>query len=333
MIGPRLSGTSAILDGTPRVWPNSLELTSARQAEETVDRLAAEGAEAFKVYNNLTVETYRAIVERARHHDKAVVGHAPRAVGARGATEAGQKSLEHLDGIAEECAGDAAAQTRGDGADTRARRTMLIDTYDARRCESLSALFVRNGTWQVPTLILHRGRLLAFEASRMRAPELAYASASEYDAWAAMHARNVQNVTGDASIPAFRRKVLSHLLQITADMHRAGVGILAGTDLGNPWVVAGFSLHDELALFVEAGMTPLEALQTATVNPARYLNRTDSLGAIEAGKLADFVLLAANPLTDIANTKTIRAVVTNGRYLDRQALDALLAKARVRQER
>jgi imidazolonepropionase-like amidohydrolase len=100
---------------------------------------------------------------------------------------------------------------------------------------------------------------------------------------------------------------------------------LAGTDLGNPFVIAGFSLHEELALFVEAGMTPLNALRTATINPARYMGATDRLGGVEAGKLADFVLLDGSPLADIRNTTRISAVVANGRHLDRNALDALLA--------
>jgi imidazolonepropionase-like amidohydrolase len=108
-------------------------------------------------------------------------------------------------------------------------------------------------------------------------------------------------------------------------MQRAGVGLLAGTDTHNPYVLPGFSLHDELALLVEAGLSPLEALQAATLNPARFLKMTDSLGTIAPGKLADFVLLDANPLADIHNTTKIRAVVANGRYLDRAALDAVLA--------
>jgi imidazolonepropionase-like amidohydrolase len=110
-------------------------------------------------------------------------------------------------------------------------------------------------------------------------------------------------------------------------MQRAGVPILAGTDEGDPYVFAGFSLHDELALLVQAGLTPLEALRTATLNPAAFLKATDSLGTIEPGKLADLVLLEGDPLANIRNTAKVRAVVANGRYLDRGALDALLATA------
>jgi imidazolonepropionase-like amidohydrolase len=127
-----------------------------------------------------------------------------------------------------------------------------------------------------------------------------------------------------------RRRRFQKFLDIVAAMQRADVPILAGTDVGNPWLVAGFSLHDELALFVHAGVTPLAALQAATINAARYLGALDSLGTIAEGKIADLVLLDANPLDDIRNTRRIRAVIVDGRFLTRAALDSLLATVRVR---
>jgi imidazolonepropionase-like amidohydrolase len=109
-------------------------------------------------------------------------------------------------------------------------------------------------------------------------------------------------------------------------MHRAGVPLLAGTDAPNPYVYPGFSLHEELELLVQAGLSPLEALQTATVNPAKFLGKERELGTIEKGKLADLVLLDANPVEDISNTQRISAVVVNGRYLPRERIQALLAE-------
>jgi imidazolonepropionase-like amidohydrolase len=110
-----------------------------------------------------------------------------------------------------------------------------------------------------------------------------------------------------------------------AQANRAGVPLLAGTDLGNPFIFAGFSLHDELELFVQAGLTPLEALKTATVNPAKYLGMSDSLGTIEKGKIADLVVLEANPPESISNTQKIAAVVANGRYLPKEILMKMLS--------
>jgi imidazolonepropionase-like amidohydrolase len=115
---------------------------------------------------------------------------------------------------------------------------------------------------------------------------------------------------------------------LTGQINHAGVPILAGTDCPNPYVYPGFSLHDELGLLVHAGLTPAEALRTATINPARFLGLTDSLGVVATGKVADLVLLDGNPLQDIANTKRIRAVIQGGRLLDRSTLDRLLARAK-----
>ena len=115
------------------------------------------------------------------------------------------------------------------------------------------------------------------------------------------------------------------LLDVVRDMHRAEVRFLAGTDLGVPKIYSGFSLHDELALFVQAGFTPAEALLTATRNPAEFLGLKESLGTVEKEKIADLLLLDANPLLDINNTTRIAAVIVNGRYLSRQDLQRLLA--------
>jgi imidazolonepropionase-like amidohydrolase len=109
-------------------------------------------------------------------------------------------------------------------------------------------------------------------------------------------------------------------------MARAGVEILTGTDTGDPYVLPGFALHDELALLVGAGLTPLEALRAATLTPARYFGLEGTLGAIEAGKTANLVMLDANPLDDIANTRKIASVVLQGKVLDRTRLDALMSQ-------
>ena len=120
-------------------------------------------------------------------------------------------------------------------------------------------------------------------------------------------------------------RVFQQQQKLVGMMQRFGVPLMTGTDVSNPWVVPGFSVHDELALFVESGMTPAEALRAATLAPARFLGRTQALGAVARGKLADLVLLDADPLVDIHNTLKIQAVVAAGRYFDRAALDALLA--------
>jgi len=123
------------------------------------------------------------------------------------------------------------------------------------------------------------------------------------------------------------KKVFQKELEIVGAMRKAGVPILAGTDTGNPFCFPGFSLHEELALLVIAGLTPVEALRSATLNPAKFFGLDKTLGTIEQGKIADLVLLNANPLEDIRNTQRINAVIANGRFFDRKALDKMLAEA------
>jgi imidazolonepropionase-like amidohydrolase len=136
------------------------------------------------------------------------------------------------------------------------------------------------------------------------------------------------------SLPSDLAAKMVALYAVHADLvgrlNRAGVPMLAGSDCPNPYVYPGFSLHDELGLLVHAGLTPAEALRTATINPARFLGLTDSLGVVATGKVADLVLLDGNPLADIANTKRIRAVIQGGRVMNRNALDRLLARAKAR---
>jgi imidazolonepropionase-like amidohydrolase len=122
-----------------------------------------------------------------------------------------------------------------------------------------------------------------------------------------------------------RKKLYQKEVKLVRAMHKAGVKFMAGTDIPAPYLYPGFSLHDELGLLVNAGFTNFEALLTATRNPADYLNRSNELGTIQKGKLADLILLDANPLKDIANTKRIGGVIVNGRYLPNQVLEKMLA--------
>ena len=188
-------------------------------------------------------------------------------------------------------------------------------------------LFVNNVTWQVPTLVSSNVVAHANDASFAKDVRLAYAPSADREAWGP-----AQNMFVRFSSPEYwvqRRAAFQKELEIVGDLHRAGVLFLAGTDSGGvPYLYPGFSLHDELAFLVQAGFTPIEALQAATLKPAQFLGLSDQLGTIAPGKQADLVLLEANPLDDIHNTQRIRAVVVQGRYLDRAALDELLAHAR-----
>ena len=319
LFAPRIIPTGPIMDGAPREWPNSLELATADDARRAADSLADAGVRIFKVYNNLSRPAYDAIMGVAKRRGLQVEGHLPIGMALVAASDAGQRTIEHLGGAGIGCSSDPARMAEANKAPQPQRpaatQAAAIATFDPAVCAQTATILARNGTWTVPTLVLHRGRLLAFDSATINDPRFRFLDAATLREWAEARPGAVP-----AQRQRERREVLRYLQKMVATLQAAGAPVLAGSDLGNPNVLPGFSLHDELALFVEGGMSPLEALRTATLNPARYLAATDSMGTVAAGKLADLVLLDADPLTDIRNTTRIHTVIVNGRVFDRAAL-------------
>jgi imidazolonepropionase-like amidohydrolase len=328
MVGPRLVLAGPILEGPP---PESLAavidmegkvlVRTADDATAAVRAQKAAGYDFIKIYNNLSRPAYEGIVAEARRAGMPVAGHVPFAIGLRGALGAHQSSIEHLRGYVQELVPASAPQQPG--ADLRSR-TLAWQFADTTRVRALAAATRAAGAWNCPTLMsrLYDGTQADVDAF-LSSPAAAYI-APEWRASLADRRRIpwLSNFSGQD----FANAVAGHARQdaLVRALRDAGAGILAGTDL-DPW---GFTLHDELRRLRGAGLTALEALRTATLNPARYLGATDSLGTVAPGKLADLVLLDADPLSDIENTTRIRAVVANGRVFDRDALDTLLAAAR-----
>jgi imidazolonepropionase-like amidohydrolase len=182
----------------------------------------------------------------------------------------------------------------------------------------------RNGTWEAPTLIVLRNTGNLGDPTLASDPRLKYIPPSLQRQWASgENARRAQTPDGLAT---FARN-FARQQELVRGMGRAGVPIVAGTDTLNPYCFPGFSLHDELRLLVEAGLSPMQALQAATINVARLVGRDKELGALAPGQLADMVLLDADPIRSILNTTRISMVMTNGRLWERPALDRLLRDA------
>jgi imidazolonepropionase-like amidohydrolase len=264
-------------------------------------------------------DAYFAIAEECHKRGMVFVGHVPDAVRGAEAVAAGQKSFEHLIGIFEgsSTAEDALlAGPKGPG--------RFLETYDAGKEAALTKILLAQQTWQCPTLFWERGQWLVDAIDVSHDPDGRYAPLSWREkSWPRFTASIMKDLDTDPL--AVRQRFVTHELGIVRRLHESGVPFLAGTDTpAGVDVIPGVSLHHELARFVDAGLTPLAALQTATINPARFLGRLADLGTVERGKLADLVLLDRNPLADIANTRAIFAVVVAGRYLSRTDLDGIL---------
>ena len=320
LLGPRMIISGPMLDGPVPQFPSSAPVKDAADGRRIVDELQKNGADFIKIQSLVPRDGYFAAADEAKKVGIVFAGHVPDKVRATEASNAGQKSIEHLTGVFEGCStveDELMAAPRGPG------RGKFLSTYDPARAKVLIALFVKNQTWQVPTLYWERGEWLIEQTSAGPDPLAKYAPAAwRVRAWPMF----TTGIEKDWSTDPFadREKFFQAELKMVGEMNRAGVPILAGTDTAaGVRVYPGFSLHEELELLVRAGLTPMEALQAATLNAGKYLGLADT-GTIEKGKRADLVLLDANPLQDIKNTRKIQSVVLAGRYFSRVDLDHLL---------
>lgn len=332
-LGPRFGAVAGKILESPvaQLGPEFEPVASAEEGRRIVRSRKQNGADFVKTYNQLPRDVYFAIAHEARRLRIPFAGHVPLLVSAREASDSGQRSIEHLTQVLPACStretdiseelvaagkGLVAGRIAGFRADAEA-----AESYDQNKALALFARFRKNGTWHCPTLVQRQKFVLSGEPRLVDDERLKYIPVAVREQWR----RSLEGPMSEL-VPYVKRS-FPRQLEIVKAMRAAGVMLLAGSDAGwgNPYTFAGFSLHDELALMVQAGLTPMEALQTATINPAKFLNLQDKLGTIERGKFADLVLLDANPLDDIANTRRIAAVVVNGRYLPRLRLQKMLA--------
>jgi len=321
LIGPHMVIAGPMLDGPKPRFPDSVSLSSPEQARKTVDDLKARGVDFIKVQSFILRDEYFAVVEEAKKQNLVLVGHVPDVIRASEASDAGQKSIEHLTGVFEGCS------TREDDF-LKGPKTpkQFLDSYDESKCKALIAQFARNHTWQVPTLVWERGQWLVDVIDYSNWPDIKYAPQSwQKKSWPTFTRSIIAELDTDPA--AARRQFVQKELEMVNAMRKAGVQFMAGTDTAAAVaVLPGSSLHTELEYFVEAGFTPAESLRTATLNPAIFLGEEADRGTVSQGKIADLVLLNANPLEDIHNIRKISAVIMNGHLFDRADLDKMLSQ-------
>jgi len=300
VLGPEIVSAGPILDDAPPTYPYRRRVTNEQQARDAVANLKRAGVDFIKVHDHTPREAFFAIADEAPKLGLPFAGHVPQGVKVEEAADAGIRSIEHLSNydVFGEC--------------------IVNDSYTLAGCRRLFEKLAAKGVWQTPTVAFFETIPDVFSGRPIAHAE--YAS----DSLLKMTRDNVENSRVPASTQEKMRLAGQVSLQVLLDMNLLGNRFLAGCD----GLVPGFCLHDELEWFTKAGFSPLQALQTATINPARFLGREDTQGAIEVGKRADLILLGANPLVDIRNVSEIRDVVVRGKLVTKQEIEKILASHR-----
>ncbi len=336
LLGPHIfaGGPMIVPSGkkTPEQWP----VTTVDEARAAVRELKAQGADFIKIISVPSREIFFAIAVEADKEKIPFVGHVPAGVTASEASDAGMRSIEHIvySNLALECSAkekelrEALLEARKKRDQSAPGRILAeaVSTYSPEKAAALGAKFKKNGTWVTPTLVAIEAQVPQAKAPEEQAsdPGLEFVPASLRKEW---DPRDPKNRASEADQKWWTDQFANDK-KLTRDMHNAGVSLLAGSDSLDRFVFPGFALHQELSLLNHQGLTPPEALRVATSDAARFLGHQGEFGTIESGAHADLVLLDENPLDKISNTASIFAVIREGIYLDRAALDQLLSQAK-----
>ncbi len=294
ILGPTMFTTGPVLDGSPPIWPGSTIVDSADVARTVVKQQKEAGYDFIKVYTRLPLDAYNAIVTEATAQQIPVVGHVPTSVGLDAALESGQRSIEHLDGYLPV------------GGVPRVGTSEVNETVSA-------------GAWNCPTLVLmDRFSRLDDPAQLESLPGLAYVDAETREKWNPANDFRLQSWTPKTFARARAQTITAS--NLVADLSRAGAHLILGTDTGNPYVIPGFAAHDELQLFVAAGLTPWQALRTATAAAAEFVERPGDFGVITPGARADLLVVDRDPLLDVGALEDPPLVLVRGRVLTKEQL-------------
>ncbi|MGW7686933.1 amidohydrolase family protein [Kribbella sp. NPDC054772] len=340
LLGPRMIVASNIIDGDPTLWdPNLIQVIVVDDADEAraaVRRVKGEGADFVKVYSRLSRPAWLAVIDEARKVGLTVHGHGPDEVTSKEVSNAGQRSIEHIHSLG------LAVSTR----EAEVRRMVLAikvangdynswfrqmhpiewiaaNTYSPSRAADVFGTLRRNNTRVTPTLTMHNV-LDQIDYTRLD-PNLAKYMSEDSIGTYDYVIQNLYAANRSAEEISHQHQMWAWHQRFVRELIAHDVPLLAGTDTGTPYSVPGFALHDELEHLVGAGATPRQALYAATVEPAKFLGLSADLGSVESRKIADLVVLDADPLTDIRNSRKIHTVVTRGRVISPAQRQRMLA--------
>ena len=318
LVAPRIFSGGQILDGANPVRPEvSLPIKTSEAAVEAIERLARSKADFVTVHDRLGQTEFLAVVAEAKKRGLKVTGHLPDGVSAATAAGSGMRLIDDLDGLIEACTPLEENYRKG-----LASWRDVLESWNQSQADKLVQTLIASNSWQVPALIVkHTAAMASFTPIRSR---LRYATRAQRLAWAAPdHPFFLDRTPERLDTAMFTFDVANILVALMRDL---GLQVMAGSDAdGSPLQIPGFSLHDELHALVDAGFTPMEAIRSATVLPARFFGLMADYGPIGPGRVADLLLVDEDPSADIRNIHLIHAVVANGRLFRRPELDAIFA--------
>ena len=303
ILGPEIIAAGPILDNAPPNFPSRQRVSTAEEARQTVRSLQESGVDFIKIHNLTPREVFFAIADETAKLGLTFSGHVPRTVSVEEAVLSGMTSIEHLSNyrIFLECSG--------------------AEAYSRESCQELFNNLALNSIWQTPTIVISQEFPVMMDGILNDIPVVQTLSHSEFANEQLIERFEMElGVQPSEQVVNFFNANNRISLAAINDLHDSGNKFLAGCD----GLVPGFCLHDELRWMTEAGLSPLEALQTATINPAIYFGREDSQGTIEIGKRADLVLLDEDPLLNINSTQQINAVLVRGHLITKPFIDQIL---------
>jgi hypothetical protein len=340
LLVPKIFACGPLLDGPDPMWDGSLGIDNARDFEHSVDSLVRAGADFLKVYSLLPRDTYFALAAHAEQEHLTMVGHVPVQVLPSEAAESGMKSQEHLLQILLECSGrrEDIMQDRLDYGGLESgleryiyRENLMMDSFDTLKLNELIGVMVDNNTWVTPTLSMWYKNAWFEQEIPEDSIYLSFLPGYLRTYWTPEindHLRHRENT----DFIKTKQRLYGFYQFIVGEMQSAGVNLLCGTDMGaNPLCFPGIGVYNELEALVDAGLSPAQALQTATSNPVVFLGIDQDYGSVEPGKIADLVLLEANPLLEIGNLRNISGVIQNGVLLDSTQISGMLETIKAEQ--